>query len=116
MEDFIVKEDTQIPQVNDNTSPEEDKCFEYGETLTEAEPKKSYLLTPVNPDFPATIYFQYDTEVCKLENSAKRKTAIIWKDSIVNILPNKALSASKYTINIHLKSFFYLNFYSNILN
>jgi len=38
-------------------------------------------------------FFQYDTEICKQSNTSKRRTEIIWKDSLLNQITTKRESS-----------------------
>jgi len=57
--------------------------------MTEVETQKSYLLDPIHAHFPSTIFFQYDSDICKHKNTIKRRTDIVWKDSLLSQITNK---------------------------
>lgn len=84
MEDLSVKINTTRDYTDVNKSNEQDRSFENEDSITEVETKKSYLLDPIHSHFPATIFFQYDSEVCKHNNTSKRRTEIVWKESLLN--------------------------------
>ncbi len=89
MEDLCTKININKEYSDLNKTNEEDRSFENEDSITEVETKKSYLLNPIHSHFPATIFFQYDSEICKQKNTSKRRNEIIWKDSLLNQIPNK---------------------------
>lgn len=89
MEVFSVKTNTSVDYSIINKSNEVDRSFENDDSMTEVETKKSYLLNPIHPDFPSTIFFQYDSDICKHNNTSKRRTEINWKESLLNQVTTK---------------------------
>ena len=78
---------TECPDLNKTN--DEDRSFDNEDSVTEVETKKSYLLNPIHSHFPSTIFFQYDSEVCKQSNTSKRRAEIVWKDSLLSQITNK---------------------------
>jgi len=95
MEDLSIKINSSRDYTDINKSNEEDRSSENEDSITEVETKKSYLLNPIHSHFPATIFFQYDSDVCKHNNTPKRRTEIVWKESLLNLITLK-----KETIDI----------------
>ena len=89
MEDLNLKSKSATDYTEVYKTNEEDRSFENEDSITEVETKKSYLLNPIHKHFPSTIFFQYDNEICKHNNTVKRRTEIIWKDSLLNQITNK---------------------------
>jgi len=89
MEVLSVKTNTSGDYSVINKSNEDDRSFENEDSMTEVETKKSYLLNPIHSNFPSTIFFQYDSDICKHNNTSKRRTEINWKDSLLSQVTTK---------------------------
>lgn len=89
MEDLSLKANSASDCTDLDKTKEEDRSFENEDSITEVETKKSYLLNPIHADFPSTIFFQYDSDICKHSNTSKRRTEIVWKDSLLSQILNK---------------------------